>query len=332
MVLLPIQEKFVNDFQSKLFFEKTSINDQGITVMEIWILITLVAATTQTLRSAGQKKMKGVMGDFGASYIRFSYALPFAALWLWVWMHSTGQSLPQTTSSFWLWVSIGGLMQVIFTVLLITLFSHRNFAAGTAFSKTEVLQAAIFEALIIGEIVSVQVGLAIAIGVLAILMLSFHKSSAGLSGLWSSLRSTQSLLGLAAGAFLGLSTVSFRAATDSLATGDIVLRASMSAATSTLLQTLVMGGLMALMARRELVLSFTHWRSAWPVGLFGAVTTACWFTAFSLENVASVRAVGQVELLITLGFSILIFKEKTSRIELLSIGLLAFSILLVLLS
>ena len=300
--------------------------------MDFWILITLVAATTQTLRSAGQKKMKGVMGDFGASFIRFSYALPFAALWLWVWMQSTGQSLPQTTSSFWLWVSIGGLMQVVFTVLLITLFSHRNFAAGTAFSKTEVLQAAIFEALIIGEIVNVQVALASAIGVLAILMLSFNKSSAGLSGLWSSLRSTQSLLGLAAGAFLGLSTVSFRAATDSLATGDIVLRASMSAATSTLLQTLVMGGLMALMARRELVLSFTHWRSAWPVGLFGAVTTACWFTAFSLENVASVRAVGQVELLITLGFSILIFKEKTSRIELLSIGLLAFSILLVLLS
>ena len=155
------------------------------------------------------------MGDFGASYIRFSYALPFAGLWLWIWMQSTGQPLPQTTSSFWIWVSVGGVMQVIFTVLLITLFNHRNFAAGTAFSKTEVLQAAIFEALIIGEIVSVQVGLAIAIGVLAILMLSFHKSSAGLSGLWSSLSSTQSLLGLAAGAFLGLSTVSFRAATES---------------------------------------------------------------------------------------------------------------------
>ena len=84
----------------------------------------------------------------------------------------------------------------------------------------------------------------------------------------------------------------------------------MSAATSTLLQTLFMGGIMFLMARRELVLSFINWRSAWPVGLFGAITTACWFTAFSLENVASVRAVGQVELLITLGFSILFFKEK----------------------
>ena len=38
--------------------------------MEIWIWTTLVAATTQTLRSAGQKQMKSVMGDFGASYIQ----------------------------------------------------------------------------------------------------------------------------------------------------------------------------------------------------------------------------------------------------------------------
>ncbi|MGB1400242.1 MAG: hypothetical protein ACPG70_08910, partial [Candidatus Puniceispirillaceae bacterium] len=77
--------------------------------MELWIWITLVAATTQTLRSAGQKQMKSVMGDFGASYIRFSYALPFAAIWLYAVMTATGQSAPQTNFDFWLWVSIGGL-------------------------------------------------------------------------------------------------------------------------------------------------------------------------------------------------------------------------------
>ena len=75
--------------------------------MEIWIWITLVAATTQTLRSAGQKQMKSVMGDFGASYIRFSYALPFACVWLYAVMSATGQAMPQTTPDFWLWVSIG---------------------------------------------------------------------------------------------------------------------------------------------------------------------------------------------------------------------------------
>jgi len=299
--------------------------------MEVWILITLLAAAAQTLRSAGQKQMKAAIGDFGASYIRFSYALPFAVLWLVAVMQATGQALPRTTAEFWVWVSIGGLMQVIFTFLLITLFNHRNFAAGTAFSKTEVLQAAVFEAVIIGEVVSFQIGLAIAIGLLAILMLSFHKSQLGVMGLVKSLGSLPSLTGLATGAFLGLSTVSFRAATDALETGDVLVRASMSAATSVLLQSAVMGAVMMVFARGALVSSFTHWRRAWPVGLFGAIATACWFTAFSLENVASVRAVGQVELLITLGISVLIFKEKISRIELAALCLLTSSILLVLL-
>jgi drug/metabolite transporter (DMT)-like permease len=50
-----------------------------------------------------------------------------------------------------------------------------------------------------------------------------------------------------------------------------------------------------------------------------------------MQNVASVRAIGQVELLITLGVSALFFKEKISRIELLAVSLLGASILLVLL-
>ncbi len=275
--------------------------------------------------------MKSVMGDFGASYIRFSYALPFACVWLYAVMRATGQEMPQTTSDFWVWVTIGGMTQVIFTVLLITLFNHRNFAAGTAFSKTEILQAAIFEAIIIGEFVTFQTGLAIAIGVFAILMLSFHKAKIGISGIQSAVTSYQTLLGIAAGAFLGLSTVSFRAATDALATGDVLVRASMSAATSTLLQTIVMGAALLFVARPEFVASFRYWRKAWPVGLFGAITTACWFTAFSMQNVASVRAIGQVELLITLGVSALFFKEKISRIEIIAVLLLGASILLVLL-
>ncbi len=300
--------------------------------MELWVVFAFVAATTQTLRSAGPKQMNSVIGDFGASYIRFSYALPFAALWLWVWASFHELALPETDMRFWFWVSLGGLAQVIFTFLLLTLFNHRNFAAGTAFSKTEVLQAAIFEALIIGEIVSFQVGIAIFIGVMAILMLSFHKSELGLSGLYTSLLSPQTGLGLATGAFLGLSTVSFRAATEALGTGDLVLRASMSAFCSTLLQTIVMGIVLAIFVRKEFIGSFIHWKRCLPVGLFGAITTACWFIAFALENVASVRAVGQVELLITLIVSGSIFKERISRIELIAISLLVVSILLVLFS
>ncbi len=44
-------------------------------------------------------------------------------------------------------------------------------------------------------------------------MLSFHKAKIGIGGIRSAVTSYHTLLGLAAGAFLGLSTVSFRAAT-----------------------------------------------------------------------------------------------------------------------
>ena len=50
--------------------------------MEIWIPITVAAAAAQTSRNAIQRHMKGPLGDYGASAIRFIYAVPF--LWIWL--------------------------------------------------------------------------------------------------------------------------------------------------------------------------------------------------------------------------------------------------------
>ncbi len=297
--------------------------------MELWIIFTFIAATAQTFRSAGQKKLKDKLNDFGASYVRFSYALPFAFLWLLFWEHYSEQNIPETNIIFWTWSIIGGIAQIVFTILLMMLFNHRNFAAGTAFSKTDILQAAIFEALIIGEIVSLQVGFGILIGVFAVLLLSFQKSFNGLMNLSKSIISYQTFIGLTSGAFLGLSTVAFRAATDSLETGDVIIRASTTATLSILFQTIIMGLAIYIINKKQLLLTFVYWRQGLFVGFFAAITTFCWFSAFSLKNVASARAVGQIELLITLAVSSLFFKERITKTELLSIFLLAFSILLV---
>ena len=66
-------------------------------------------------------------------------------------------------------------------------------------------------------------------------------------------------------------------------------------------------------------------------GVWAAITSICWFAAFAMHEVAPVRAVGQIELLFSIGFSILYFKERVSRLELAAMGLLALSIVLVLL-
>ena len=299
--------------------------------MALWVWVTVLAAVSQSLRTAQQKRLKTRIGDLGASYVRFSYAIPFAWVWLLGYTNWAETSLPALNNGFLFWVSIGAVLQIIFTVLLIKLFSLRSFAASTAYSKTEVLQVVFFEALIIGIVASTQVGLAICLGVVAIILLSTAKAQVSISNLTTLLFTKQAGLGLAAGGFLALCSVCFRAATDSLVGHDLILKAGLTLGVSVLIQTIIMGIPMLILASSELFATFKEWRGASLVGFFGALTSFCWFYAFSSNAVAPVRAVGQIELIIALLISIFFFKEKPSTKELIAIALLLISIIMVLL-
>ena len=299
--------------------------------MAIWIWITVLAAVSQSLRTAQQKNLKATLGDFGASYVRFSYAIPFAWIFLFFSCYSTNQSLPDLNRAFLVWVVFGGLLQIIFTVFLIKLFSLRNFAAGTAFSKTEVIQVALFEALIIGVVISYQVAIAIILGFVAIIALTTAKEKITLQNLIKAILTRQAIYGLASGAFLALCSVAFRAATDSLEGESLLVRAGTTLGVSVVIQALVMGLWMLAYTRSEFFQSFVEWRRASIVGFFGALTSFCWFYAFSANAVAPVRAVGQIELVLALIISFFFFKETPSLKELLAILMLCISILMVLL-
>ncbi len=297
----------------------------------LWIWVTFGAAISQAVRSTYQKKLKAPLGDLGASYVRFSYAIPFAWAWVFIYGGWSGEALPALNVPFVVWTTVAGVTQIIFTVLLVTLFSHRNFAAGTAFSKTEVIQAALFEAVILGHIVSLQVGLALVIGVVAVFLLSLAKSSLTMGNLMASLFTRQTAIGLGSGAFLGFCTVAYKAATESLASDDLLTRASMTGGVSVLIQATLMGIWMWWRAPDQLWATFVHWRDSSIGGRAGAASPACWFTAFSLYAVAPVRAVGQVELLFVLAISFFYFRERPSGREMFAMVLLAISIIMVLL-
>ena len=68
-----------------------------------------------------------------------------------------------------------------------------------------------------------------------------------------------------------------------------------------------MGVWMIKYAQKELLLTFINWKGSSLVGLFGAITTACWFYAFSANAVAPVRALGQIEIIIALFISIFFY-------------------------
>ena len=299
--------------------------------MELWVVFTIAAAATQALRTAVQRRMTATLGNLGASYIRFSYAFPIAWLFCVLYTSFSSTALPDLPASFWFWINLAALTQVIFTILLVQLFSHRSFAAAVAFSKTEVLQTAIFEALILGVIVTVQTGVAIALGVFATVLLSFTKANLAVANLRATLFSRQVAIGLAAGAFLGFCTVCYGAALHSMVGGDVIGNAMYAAAIGTTIQAVCFGIYIFIVRREQFIASFVEWRQCGIAGVWAATTSVCWFAGFALYSVAPVRAVGQIELLFSVGFSVLYFKERVRRVELAAISLLATSIIMVLL-
>ena len=74
-----------------------------------------------------------------------------------------------------------------------------------------------------------------------------------------------------------------------------------------------------------------NWRPALGVGVAGFLASVGWFTAFTLENAAYVRAVGQIELVFTFIATVGFFKEKTRPLEVLGIALIVVAILILVL-
>ena len=75
-----------------------------------------------------------------------------------------------------------------------------------------------------------------------------------------------------------------------------------------------------------------EWRRAAPVGIVGMACSVCWFTAFTLQNTAYIRALGQIDLFFTFIDSVFFFRETVARSELIGIALIVCVILMILLS
>ena len=299
--------------------------------MELWVPITIGAAFCQNLRSALQKHLKAQLSTTGATFARFAYAAPLAALYAFGLARLAGFEVPSPNPTFLGYALIGGLAQITATALLVHLFSFRNFAVGTAYSKTETVQTAIFGILLLGDPLRLGGVLAILVSLIGVMAIAAARTRVGLSSLLLSWTDKTALIGMASGAFFGISAVSYRGA--SLALGDVgfLMRAAFTLACVTLFQTLVMAIYMRLREPGQLTAVFRSFRVSGWVGLSGMLASAGWFTAMTIQNAAYVRALGQIELVFTFIASILVFRERTTPIELLGIGLVISGILILVL-
>lgn len=298
--------------------------------MELWIPITIVAAFCQNLRSALQKHLKGKLSTGGATYARFFYAWPFAVLYV-LGLHAWGDMpIPAINTLFLVYCLLGGLAQIIFTGLLIWLFSFRNFAVGTTFSKTETVQVALLGFLLLGDTLSLGAVLAIVISVIGVMAMSVAQTKISPKTLLAGLIEKSTLIGLASGLFLGASVVFFRGAALELHYDGFIMPAAFTLAVSVVIQAVLMGLYLLWREPGQITAVIRNWKWAGAVGVAGVLGSVAWFTAFTLENAALVRAVGQIELVFTFIASVVFFREKSAPLEIVGILLVIAGILLIL--
>ncbi|MEP2784542.1 MAG: EamA/RhaT family transporter [Pseudoruegeria sp.] len=296
--------------------------------MELWIPITIGAALAQNFRFMLQKHLKATrLSTGGATFARFLFSAPLVALLLWGYTSSGGHSLPETSARFWGFALVGALSQILATMCVVALFAERNFAVGITFKKTEVLQTAFVGFLILGEGISRGGLLAILVGFVAVVLLSDSSKSSGASGI-SRFFNRASGLGVLSGILFAFSAVGYRGASLSLGDLDFFLRSCFTLSCVTASQTIAMAIWLSAKERGQITKVLSNWRIGIMVGLTSMLGSLGWFTAFTLQNAAYVKALGQVELIFSFLATVFIFKEKSTGRELIAMALLCLSIIL----
>lgn len=281
----------------------------------LWIPVTIFAALAQTVRNAAQRHLTAELGTLGATLVRFLYGVPFAALWLWAVVHFSQVPIPAPNSPFAAWLVVGAVGQIGAMALLLKVMEERNFALGVAYSKTEVLQVAVFGLLFLGDRISLGSAIAVLLGTLGVFLLS-----SGWRSTWSA---RTAAFGIACGALFAISAVGYRGAELALGGATFVVTAAFTLLAAQTLQTVLLAGWLLVRAPAVVVRVLRAWRMSLVAGFMGAAASAGWFTAFAIEPVAHVRTLGLVELVFSYVVSRRLFRERLTAVEVAGMVLLA---------
>jgi drug/metabolite transporter (DMT)-like permease len=289
--------------------------------LPLWSLLTLSAAALQTARNLMQRNLSGTLGLVGATSARFVYGLPFAVLFLAVIAAFGGEPFPAVNARMLVQALLGGIFQIIGTALMLIAMQSRNFAVVTAFTRTDMVQAALFGLVLLGDGLSVSTGIGIVFATVGVVILtapSFMRDASGQNG-----SLVASAYGLSAAGSFALAAVFYRGAALSLPDTSFLLAAATVLTVALAAQSITMTGYMLWRDRKALKAIFESWKPSLTAGAFGATASLCWFAAMTLETAARVKTLGLVELLFAMLISGRLLREKLTFLEICGIACIA---------
>ena len=282
-----------------------------------WVIFTVLAAFFQNLRTSLQKRLNKNLSLVASAYVRFAFALPFAFIIFFINFRSLNiVQIILDQNNFIYYTFLGAIFQVIFTLLLLYLFKFSNFVVGTSLSKTEVIQIAIFEYIILKDKLNLFGIIGIIVATIGVIVITIKDVKLFFRNFFSKV----TLIGLTTGLILGLSVVYFRAAALSLEN----FSSNFDKAITTLffglfIQTAVVTTYLLIFEKSEFKKFYQNKVEICLTGLAGFLATLSWFFAFTLIQASFVRAVGQIEILFSYMSSKYLFKEKITFIEIMGI-------------
>jgi len=288
----------------------------------LWVVFTLLAAAAQSARNAMQRELTAKLGTVGATHVRFLFGFPFVLIFLLGVLTVTGLPLPVPTRGFWPWILLGALSQICSTALMLAAMNDRSFVVTIVYTKTEIIQVAIFGLLFLGDPLTFSIAVAVLIGTIGVILMSL-KSGAPMQG---GLKPT--LLGLASGFMLALSVIGYRGAILSLALPVFVLAATYTLEVGLVLQAGLLTLYLLLRDRAVLHAIAREWRPSLFAGFMGAFASENWFLAFALTTAANVRTLGLAEVLFAQAISFFIFRQATTGREALGMTLIVAGVVL----
>lgn len=305
---------------------------RGDRVNPIWLPASLLGGLFQAWRTALQQRLRAELSISGAGLVRYLYGVPFALVLAALWLGATGDAIPALGGAFLGFAGAGAVTQMAGTVLLIMAFGHRGFVVGTAFSKTEAVQAALVTALFLGERLPLLAWLGIVAGVAGVLVLALAGRGISAAEIWGALRQPAALCGLGAGSMFALAAIAVKLAAAELRGVDLIGSALVTLVVVMAIQTALHLTWVAMRDRATLAAVVRAWRSSSQVGLLSALGSACWYIGFAAAPAALVRVVGQVEVVFTVGFAHFYLREPVRWYEIAGLMLVVGGVVMALIA
>ncbi|MDV7103304.1 DMT family transporter [Vibrio sp. TH_r3] len=286
-----------------------------------WILLTLLAAFSQSWRNAFQSKLSADFNVLGVTLARFLWASPIALLYLMVIYWWQPVALPSFSGSSYFFIVAASVMQIVATALMVVLFKQKNFAIGAGLAKSEAPVAALLGVVFFGTSITLIGWLGIAIGAFAVLMLSCPHG-------FRSISLKTALLGFACSTSFALTSLWVREASLSLSL-PFPHRAAWVLFLVISLQTVMLSSYLYVKDRETLARMFANPKLVIATSIASVIGSFGWFSAMSLQVVPYVKTLGQVEVFFTMLISFFWLKESVKRKDIVALVMVAIAAILV---